>query len=289
MFPLLPFDLLALAICAVWLPPISVGSTGIALWMPLLVLATAAAGWAGIVQWPAALALAALSLLAWGSVRSSRLALRAGWTCIAAALALLMALHWAPGFLNPMLFDGVRFSADAAPFTQYLNFDKGAAGLIFLAAYANRARSAADLGRVGRVALAASVGTSAAALATALALGYVRPDLKVPAGTPAFLATNLFFTCVAEEVFFRGLIQERLAQAFAATRVRFWLPVGVSAGLFGVAHVAGGAEFAALATVAGVGYALAYALTRRIEAAIVTHFAVNLVQFIGFTYPQLAK
>jgi uncharacterized protein len=59
--------------------------------------------------------------------------------------------------------------------------------------------------------------------------------------------------------------------------------------LFGLAHIAGGIVYVGLATIAGIGYSIVYLRTRRIESAIVTHFAVNAVHFFGFTYPHLAQ
>jgi membrane protease YdiL (CAAX protease family) len=59
--------------------------------------------------------------------------------------------------------------------------------------------------------------------------------------------------------------------------------------LFGLAHWGGGARYAMLASVAGLGYALVYARVRRVEASILVHFAVNAVHFVGFTYPALAS
>ena len=44
---------------------------------------------------------------------------------------------------------------------------------------------------------------------------------------------------------------------------------------------------ALMAGVAGIGYALVYQLTRRIEAAILLHILVNGVHVIMFTYPSL--
>jgi membrane protease YdiL (CAAX protease family) len=44
-----------------------------------------------------------------------------------------------------------------------------------------------------------------------------------------------------------------------------------------------------LATVAGLFYGAAYLRTRRIEGAILTHFALNAVHFLAFTYPALAS
>ena len=54
--------------------------------------------------------------------------------------------------------------------------------------------------------------TAAAVLSAAVITGYVRPEIKLPSITLEFLATNLFFTCIAEEAFFRGLIQERMTR-----------------------------------------------------------------------------
>lgn len=47
--------------------------------------------------------------------------------------------------------------------------------------------------------------TTVAVLRIGIVIGYVRPELKFPPIAFGFLATNLLFTCVAEEAFFRGL------------------------------------------------------------------------------------
>jgi uncharacterized protein len=87
---------------------------------------------------------------------------------------------------------------------------------------------------------------------------------------------------VAEEAFFRGLLQHRLPGPRP-------LAVAASALLFGLVHLPAGVAYAALATVLGFGCALVYERTRRIETAIAVHFAVNAVHFTGFTYPMLAS
>ena len=58
--------------------------------------------------------------------------------------------------------------------------------------------------------------------------------------------------------------------------------------LFGVAHLAGGAVYVALAAVAGIGYGWIYASTRSIAAAILAHAGLNTVHFLLFSYPALA-
>jgi membrane protease YdiL (CAAX protease family) len=105
--------------------------------------------------------------------------------------------------------------------------------------------------------------------------------------TPIFLVTNLLFTCVAEEAFFRGFLQDRLARAMAHTRYGAAFAIICSGLLFGLAHVGGGLPLILLASLVGLGSGLAYHRTQRLEAAIVTHFIVNAVHFICFTYPKL--
>jgi membrane protease YdiL (CAAX protease family) len=63
----------------------------------------------------------------------------------------------------------------------------------------------------------------------------------------------------------------------------------MSALLFGLAHARGGAPLVLLATVAGLFYGAAYLRARRIEGAILTHFALNAVHFLAFSYPALAS
>ena len=62
--------------------------------------------------------------------------------------------------------------------------------------------------------------------------------------------------------------------------------VAIAALLFGIAHAKGGPLLIVLASIAGVGYGYAYLSSKRIEAAILTHFALNALHFVAFTYPR---
>ena len=53
-------------------------------------------------------------------------------------------------------------------------------------------------------------------------------------------------------------------------------------------HLAGGWRYAALAAIAGLGYGWAMRRTGRLEAAVLTHFGLNLVHLLLFSYPALA-
>jgi len=288
-FPL-PFLLLALAIALVWVPPLRLAHRRVPPWT----LAFGAACIAGalapsLVLAPAALAeLALLAALAWGGAAAP--AWRGALSALAAVLALALSLHLLPGFHPAVLFHDVRLTPDAAPFALALGFDKAAAGLLLLAAFSTRVTSWRQFASQLPAIVAAALATSVVAIGIALAAGYVRFEPKWGEAGPAFLVANLLFTCVAEEAFFRGLIQERLMR-LAETRRQpawTWIAIALSTLLFGLAHAGGGATWMAVATVAGLGYSAIYARTRTIEGAILVHLAVNAAHFLAFTYPRLA-
>lgn len=286
---LITFSLLALSMCATWIKPIRVGTRlSVSPWL----LPFAGAIVAGLVNaylsWAALIGLGAFGVAAYMASRSkANPRRRILFEFLSALLALALALHLLPGFHNPLLVADIRFSADALPYTQYANFDKAAAGLILLALLVNRAASMTEWRDMLRRICPVAVVTTAAVIAAAIAAGDVRPDFKLSWYTPIFLATNLFFVCVAEEAFFRGFLQDRLGRSLS--RVRFGEPLAIlcSAVLFGAAHLAGGPMYAGIAAMAGLGYAYAYAMVKRIEAPILVHFALNAVHFIGFTYPRI--
>lgn len=286
---LMTFGLLGLAILAVWLPAVPVGERSrLPVW-PVLFCAAIVSGWmSGYLAWPALAALAGFAVLAWWASHSGTSRWQRAVPCILTAVtALALALHRLPGFRNPVVIADFKVSALALPFTQYANFDKAAVGLILLAWLCRRATSVDDWKEIARKTPLIIVITTVSVMGLAVALGVVRFDSKWPAITPVFLAMNLLFTCIAEEAFFRGFLQERCAMALQGVRWGGVIAIALSGLLFGLAHAAGGVPYMILATVAGFGYATAYASVRRVEAAIATHIVVNAVHFIGFTYPQI--
>ena len=289
-FVITAFVFLGFAILTVWRPArLWPSALRLPSWGVLFAAAIVAGVAEGLLAPAALVSLAALTLACVLSVR-----LGAGWqrglaTAVALCVALLLAVHALPGFNNPLLVAGQRTSPDALPFTLYANFDKAAAGLFLLAFYCRCVGSWQEAGRMVRAVRVIAIGTIVVVIGSAWAMGVVRPEFKLPPFTPVFLAINLLFTCVAEEAFFRGLIQERLTQWVGERRGMVCLPLAVSAVLFAAAHAAGGSRYVVLAAIAGLGYALAYARMRRIEAALLPHFGVNAVHFLFFTYPALAR
>lgn len=278
------FVLLLLALAAAWWPtPPGGWPWRLPPWAGFYLAAVGTALANGQLQWPALPALAALFLLAprWRHARDG--SAWALWAALAGLCAALLLHRW-PGFRNPVLFDGVRWSADAAAFTQHLNFDKGSVGLALLVAWRARAPHALP----GRAPVAAGVALATLVLVftAATVAGVVQPAPKWSAQVALFLLVNLALTCVAEEAVFRTLLQDPLAGQ-VGSRLRVAVAAVVSALLFGLAHAAGGPAMVLLAGLSGLGSAMAYALTRRLEVPILLHFSVNAVHALGFTYPAL--
>jgi membrane protease YdiL (CAAX protease family) len=277
--PEISFVLLGAAILSVWWP----ARTPIVPWAVPFTLALGFALAGGTVT---PVALPGLALLLLASQASVHYLPKTGpWA--AGILALILALHAWPGFHPMTVVDNVVLSPGARAFTLHAGFDKAAAGLILLVFFGQRIKSGAELRRISTLMLAFSAFGAISTIGLAWLTGFVRPDPKWPAFTGSFLAINLLLTCVAEECFFRGLIQEKLHQRFSQQGK--FIPVVLSALLFGAAHLAGGVQYAALAVVAGLSYAWAYARTRRIESAIFVHFVVNSTHFVGFSYPGLGS
>lgn len=281
------YILLAAAICAAWAKPVTLGRFAVAPWTALFAAALAVGVAAGVLRAPAIVALAALAGAAYMTASAPRQSARVAFGVVTALLALALAIHKVPGFNNALVIDAVTISPGALPFTQYANFDKGAVGLVLLAFLCSRARSWNEFGGVLKQCLPVLLVTLVAVLGMATAVGAVRPDFKLSQLTMQFIAVNLFFTVVAEEAFFRGFLQHRLAASLARWRSGKWIALLCSALLFGAVHLPGGVPYALLATIAGLGYAYAYHATQRIEAPIFLHIALNAAHFIAFSYPAL--
>ncbi|QXI26912.1 CPBP family intramembrane glutamic endopeptidase [Pseudomonas vanderleydeniana] len=199
--------------------------------------------------------------------------------------AIALALHWLPGFQNGRVIAATRLTADAVPFTMYLNLDKPLIGfwLLLVCPWLVNRHSP---GRVLVSATSAWAMTALLALGSACLLGIVDWAPKWPEQSGWWLLNNLLLVSLVEEVLFRGYIQGGLSRCLRS------LPRGQTLALlgasltFGLAHVGAGWQWVLLATLAGVGYGLAYRFGG-LAAAILAHVALNTVHFVFFTYPML--
>ena len=287
---LLTFILLCLAICAIWLPDVSLpGGRRIPAWQPVFVAFLASGLLCGELSWTAALALTVLWAGSEASKRSIAPLHAKALTAAVWLLSVALAVHLIPGFSNPLIAAGLRLGAHSPPITQYASLDKGAAGLILVAFYCQRVRSFSEWPAVASKGLVIGVATSLVIVGTVAAFGVIAPDPKLPRFAMFWVPINLLLTCVAEEAFFRGILQERLMHLTETMGRLPWLPICVSSVLFGLVHAGGGIALVVAAAIAGFGYGAAYAQSRRIESAVLAHFTLNAIHFFGFTYPYAVR
>jgi membrane protease YdiL (CAAX protease family) len=205
--------------------------------------------------------------------------------CAFIVLSMLLFMHRLPGFNNLLVFDKVRFSPDAAPFTMYLNLDKPFIGFILFTCfgsiwYANRPDTKTLFKGIALPLLVIST----ICLGTALLLHFVSWDPRFPPKAWIWVLNNLLLVAVCEEAFFRGYLQGIIGKKVFKGKNPF-LPLFITALLFGLAHTTGGPALMLLAFIAGIGYGWAY-YKGGILAAILTHFFFNVLHFFLFTYPM---
>lgn len=205
------------------------------------------------------------------------------FVCLAAALF----LHWFPGFQNPRVVGPERLTLDAVPFSMYLNLDKPLIGfwLILAGPHVQLFKPARAWLAVGAITGCATI---IACLAGAFLLRFGTWVPKWPDWGWLWITNNLLLVTVAEEALFRGYIQGGLARLLENLRFGQWVAVGSAAGLFGLAHFAGGWQLMLLAGIAGSGYGIAYRYGG-LQASVLAHFGLNLVHLSLFTYPMLTR
>lgn len=200
----------------------------------------------------------------------------------------LAGVHLLPGFQNLRVLNNVYISSKGIPFSLYLNFDKTVVGIFILGILHQRITTKAEWRELFKTMAPRALLVIFIVAMLSFAFKFVWFDPKLSPSLPIWAVTNLFFVCLAEEGFFRGFIQKYLCLTLRRVSYGNTIAIIFSAILFGLSHFMGGPRYIMLATIAGIGYGWIYWRTQRIEASILTHFLLNLIHFLFFTYPALA-
>jgi membrane protease YdiL (CAAX protease family) len=280
----LPFLFLLTAVFGLWMHR--------AIWIGALLAAIIAGYSSGALHGAAALWIAILATLALAYQRA-RARGSPHWQMLGGAAfflyALAMGLSLLPGFTRVELVAPVVLSAGAAPYSIGVGFPKVVTGILILGLINPLlVHSWSELGRVLRRALPIYALTATVGMAAVILMGYSSFAPKWAALFLLFAPVNLFFTCLAEEAFFRGFVQHELSNLGNRRHFSAGIALVVAAMLFGLAHFAGGLPYMLAAAIAGLGYGWAFMRDRRIEAAMLVHFGVNATHFLLFVYPRLA-
>jgi membrane protease YdiL (CAAX protease family) len=278
------FTVLTLALAALWAARVSTSPRAAHAWIVPGAISLILAMIGGLIDARGLIVLLAFAAACVAANRASGIAVRILTHAIMLAIGAGLFLHVMPGIDNPRVIGDAVLGPGAVPYSKFLNFDKGVAGLCLLGLYAPD-RIATDEGarHVPGILWRFAVIT-ATVMALSLALGYVRWDPKLPAWWPLWTWSMVALTALPEEAVFRAVFQTWIARGLDRMDIAI-----VGAGvLFGIAHLVGGPGYVLLASVAGIGYGWVYASTRSIAAAIATHAGVNTIHFLFFTYPALA-
>jgi membrane protease YdiL (CAAX protease family) len=281
------FGLLALSVLALWVPVPAIKNSREWLWCGTLAAAVVsglAGGILGILAPCWVLLLALVSVQARDADSDSA---RAFLSVLAGAISLLMGMHRLPGFFHTDLLANAGLVLDGKAVKMHGNFDKTVVGVVLMGVFGRPIRDRESWIQMLRCVWPISLATIVVVLGLAVLLGYVKPGFNRHSYLALFLIGNLLSACVTEEAFFRTFLLGRLAHAWSASRYGTLAALIISAVLFGAVHFAGGPVLMALASIAGLMYGTAYLVTRRIEGAILTHFALNAVHYIAFFSPNL--
>ena len=208
---------------------------------------------------------------------------------LAIVLSVSLAMHVIPGFNNWKIVNNIYLSETSQPYSMYLNMDKTFIGLFILGLSFPLCKSFKEWASVVQSTLPILLIGLIVLVCISSIANYTNLDYKFPDMFFVWALNNLFFTCVAEEAFFRGFLQRNLSRKLQENRYGNILTLITVSILFGLAHFAGGLKYIMLASVAGMVYGYAYQRTQRIEASIICHFTVNTFHLIFLTYPALAN
>lgn len=223
----------------------------------------------------------------YGYARNKNIWLKAIGGFIFFVLTILALLHKTPGINNWLILNQHQFSPDSIPYSLYLNYETPLIGICILVFSLPLIKSIKDLITVFKIILPLSLATIIVLITGSYLLGYIHFDPKFTNIFFIWAIHNLLFTCITEEGFFRGFIQNLLCKWFSKIKYGKYLGLIIAATLFGIAHFAGGPKYIILASIAGLFYGYTYLKTERIEASILVHFFLNTTHFIFFSYPAL--
>ncbi len=257
-------------------------------WKLLLIVFLAHAFYRADIEPVAFVAIGLLSILVYLSCTVDPMTKRHHlWNLLLILLAFFLGLHLVPGFNNWPYVENHALGENLAEFSIWFNYDKALFGLIVLGGifqpYLIRSRQE-WLDFTVQACRPIVLGVVLVYL-LALAMAYVRIDLSLDVVFFAWAVKNLFFTVIAEEIVFRGILQRQLSKLLSGFARADGYAIAAGAVLFGLAHFSGGWKYVVLSTAAGMVYGYTYAVTKRIEGPIIAHFLLNVGHFLFFSYP----
>jgi uncharacterized protein len=190
------------------------------------------------------------------------------------AVSMGFKLHLFPGYA-PFIFTD-KFS---------LGLEKPLIGLFPLAFFVSLARSKKSWSTAAKGTLIGCLGIVVLAILATFAKA-TSWQFKIPSFFAIRSLSNLFLTAIPEEGFYRGFVQKTLCSYFKDSRAGKILALVLTSLLFTAAHLywSPNLHIFAFIFLASLLYGSVYLLTEKIESAIATHFLLNLMHMLFFSY-----
>jgi len=201
---------------------------------------------------------------------------------ILVVVSIAYASNVVPGFNQFLYIDKLWLSPNKDAVSLSFIAHSGVVGLCLLLCFKSKLLS--SLSDVNE-ALKISVPIIALAVPTIYLLGvgmsYIEFELTVHKIVVPLFISNFFFVVIAEEVLFRGIIQNRVAEAMNNQYSQF-IGLFITSLLFGLLHMNGGLQLVFLASLSGALYGYVYLKSGRIEMAMLAHITVNAGNAVAF-------
>lgn len=186
------------------------------------------------------------------------------------------------------IFTGLRFSSISSPYWLDINIEKTLCGVFMAALLIKRVSSLKEWKKVLQEVWLPLLVLLLVLISMAFLFGYIKFDFKFPKEIFYFIAIKLTLTCFAEEVFFRGFLQNNITSFLSKTiKLKKYAPyiaMFLVSIIFGYVYMRSGFIFAFFAFIESLGYGYAYQRSGKIETSILVSFGVNIIHFIFFTY-----
>lgn len=189
--------------------------------------------------------------------------------------------HTLPGYAGLSLADHEQVKSNSLAVSVYLNTDKVliAWALLQWLPLWRKSRLHRSVLPTGLITLLPLMGIPLILWAASqVGLIHWQPEVSWLIGV--IIISNLINTCFAEELLFRGVLQQWLQVKLGATAA-----VLIASSVFGIAHFAGGSWYVLLAILAGLLYGLVYIVTGRLLWAILCHWGLNVTHILLLTWP----
>lgn len=120
----------------------------------------------------------------------------------------------------------------------------------------------------------------------AIVSGAIHWNFSLPAYFGIRIYSNLIFTCIPEEAFYRGFVQNTLCGYFKTIKFGKLMSLLITSALFSIAHIFWAPDIGILifTFLASLLYGSVYLYSKKIESAILCHFLLNLIHMTFFSY-----